>query len=431
MLLTYKTTSLSVNCNAASFLEPQSDTAAGSSVSLKITSGMHQAKGSQTRITCEPIVATTPIRIHRGIDFLKVSYWLIWHETNFLDILEFMKRKLQETEDEQVAVFRSKELEWNLQRTGASKFSYRLKAGDVTLLFSRRASQGNIPNFRLEIGSLTSQTWLFQTINDIRHWLERQGAEFEKEQVSEVHLAADFIGLDLKALDIEDQNRWIQRSHSFSPYYEHRKLTGISMGKGNFMLRIYDKVTELRRSEHKQEIFKELWQVETYNEHPVTRVEFQLRRPVLKEFNHLEYCNQLDTVKQLLFGVRALWKYATSEWARFMATSIDRNNKHQGRAHCSEFWNIVQGVNWTGLEELRREKITRHKDIVALRKQARGFYMSIAASCVRNVEDINEVILYSQEVIEQDLRDFFKDKDKFIQRMKKKRNEIVVDTVPF
>lgn len=316
MLSTYKTTDHSVNCNTVSHHDPQAIPLDTSAIIHNISQRLPLSEGSQARITCEPIVATSPIRIHRGIDFLKVSYWLIWHETNFLDILEFMKRKLQETEDEQVAVFHSKELEWNLQRTGTSKFSYRLKAGDVTLLFSRRTSQGNIPNFRLEIGSLTSQTWLFQTINDIRHWLERQGAEFEKEQVAEIHLAADFIGLDLKSLGIEDQNRWIQRSHSFSPYYEHRKLTGISMGKGNFMLRIYDKVTELRRSEHKQEIFKELWQVETYNEHPVTRVEFQLRRPVLKEFNHLEYCNQLDTVKQLFFGVRALWKYATSSQFR-------------------------------------------------------------------------------------------------------------------
>jgi hypothetical protein len=72
----------------------------------------------------------------------------------------------------------------------------------------------------------------------LRHWLEREGADFEKERVAEVHLAADFIGQDIKTLDIENQQRWIQQSHSFSPYYEHRKLTGVSMGKGNFMLRV-------------------------------------------------------------------------------------------------------------------------------------------------------------------------------------------------
>lgn len=413
MQSTYKMTDHSVNSNPISPHNPQ-------------------RAGSQTGITCEPIVATSPVRVHRSIDFLKISYWLIWHENEFLNILEFMKKKLQETEDEQVAVFRSKELEWNLQRTGTAKFSYRLTAGDVTLLFSRRTSKGTIPNFRLEIGSLTSQTWLLPTISDIRLWLENEGAEFEKEQVAEVHLAADFIGMDLKALKIEDQDRWVQRSHSFAPYYEYRKLTGISMGKGNFMLRIYDKVTELKRAANKQEVFTDLWQVTTYNEQPVTRVEFQFRRPVLKEFNHLEYCNPIDTVKHLFFGVRALWKYATTEWVRFMADKIDRDNKHQGRGCCAEFWQMVQNVDWQGLEELRREKTSLHKDIVALRKQARGFCMSIAASAVLNVEDINEVIKYSQDAIEKELRDLYGDnRTKFIQRMKKKRNEIIVDTVPF
>lgn len=389
------------------------------------------APRSQAGITCDRTVANSLIRVHRGVDFLKVNYWLQWHEFNFLEIMDHMKRMLQDTEDEQVAVFRSKGLEWNLQRTGTSKFTYRLKSGDVTLLFSRRAPQGNIPNFRLEIGSLTAQTSLLQTVNDIRHWLERQGAEFQKERVAEVHLAADFIGLDIKTLDIENQDRWIQRSHSFSPYYEHRKLTGISMGKGDFMLRLYDKVAELKRAEHKQEVFRDLWKVTTFNDHPVTRVEYQLRRPVLKEFNHLEYCNGIDTVKQLFFALRAIWKYATTDWARFMNTMIDRDNKHQSRALYSDFWGIVRAVAWTGIAELRREKKTKHKDIEALRKQARGILMSVAAFFVQSSEEIDEIVRHSQELIEKDLREFFEDRAKFIKRMDTKRNEILLDTVPF
>jgi len=398
---------------------------------MPVFSGPGTGPRSQAGITCDRIVANKLIRVHRGVDFLKVNYWLQWHEFNFLEIMDHMKRMLQDTEDEQVAVFRSKGLEWNLQRTGTSKFIYRLKSGDVTLLFNRREPKGNIPNFRLEIGSLTAQTCLLQTVNDIRHWLERQGAEFQKERVAEVHLAADFIGLDLKTLNIEDQDRWIQRSHSFAPFYEHRKLTGISMGKGDFMLRIYDKVTELKKSENKQEIFRDLWKVKDFNEHPVTRVEYQLRRPVLKEFNHLEYCNGIDTVKQLFFGLRAVWKYATTDWSRFMATMIDRDNKHQSRALYSDFWNIVRAVAWTGLDELRREKPTKHKDIEALRKQARGILMSVAAFFVSSSEDIDQIVSHSQECIEKDLREFFEDRSKFIKRMNKKRNEILLDTVPF
>jgi len=387
--------------------------------------------GSQAGITCDRQLVKNLVRVHRGVDFLKVNYWLQWHEFNFLEIMDHMKRMLQDTDEEQVAIFRSKGLEWNLKRTGTSKFKYILKSGDVTLLFNRREPKGNIPNFRLEIGSLTAQTCLLQTVNDIRHWLERQGAEFQKERVAEVHLAADFIGLDIKTIGIEDQERWIQRSNSFSPYYEHRKLTGISMGKGDFMLRVYDKVTELKRTENKQEIFRDLWKVKDFNEYPVTRVEYQLRRPVLKEFNHLEYCNGIDTVKQLFFGLRAVWKYATTDWSRFMATMIDRDNRNQSRAIYSDFWSIVRAVAWTGIEELRREKKTKHKDIEALRKQARGILMSVAAFFVTSSEDIDQIVSHSQELIENDLREFFEDRAKFIKRMDKKRNEIILDTVPF
>lgn len=408
-------------------------TSSSAKLSLPVVGPGSQSKGprSETRITSDRIVATPPIRTSQGIDFLKVNYHVRWEESTFLDILEWSKKRIQETDDEEVHVLKSKGLNWNLQRTGTTKFNYRLKAGDVVLLLNRRGPEGTIPNIRLEIGSLTSQTCLLQTVNDIRHWLTRQGAEFLKEQVSEVHLAVDFIGTDIQTIGIADQDRWIHRSHSFRPNYTHRRLTGIEIGKGDFMLRIYDKVTELKRSEHKQEVFKELWKVPAFDAFPVTRVEYQLRRPVLKEFNHLEYCNGIDTVKQLFFGLKALWKYATSDWAKFMATIVDRDNKHQSRALYSDFWLIVRSVVWMGLEELRREKRTKHKDIDALRKQARGILMSIAAFFVNSADDIDEIVSQSQELIENDLREFFEDKSKFIKRMERKRNEILLDTVPF
>ena len=401
------------------------------SVPAPLSTDSQSSGRSQTGITCDRILANELIRVHRGIDFLKVNYQVKWDDYTFLDTIDWIKKKIQETDDTEMEAFVSKGLHWNVQRTGTAKFSYRLKAGDVSILFSRREPRGSMPNLRLEIGSLSAQTCLLQVVNDVRHWLESHQANFQNEQVAEVHLAADFIGLDLRTLSIEDQERWIQRSHSFSPYYLHRKLTGISLGKGDFMLRIYDKVTELKRSENKQEVFRDLWKVETYDCYAVTRVEYQLRRPVLKEFHHLEYCNGIDTVKQLLFGIRALWNYATHDWARFMSSMVDRDNNHQSRAVYSDFWNIVRSVVWTGIAELRRESPIKHKDIEALRKQARGILMSIAAFFVEKPEDIDAIVNHSQELIEKDLREFFMDESKFIKRMMKKRNEILLDTVPF
>jgi len=394
-------------------------------------SAVGEAGGAQTRITCDPTLSKKLIRIHRSLDFLKISYWIQWDDSTFLETLDWLKKRMQDTDDQEQCIFNDCCLDWNLQRTGTLKFNYRLRSGDVTLLFNRREPTGTIPNFRIEVGSLTSQTSLYQTIIDVKHWMERKQANFLKEQVSEIHLAADFIGLDIRSLGVENQENWIHRSHTFIPYYEHRKLTGVSIGKGDLMLRIYDKVTELKSSAHKQEVFADLWQVSVYDDHPVTRVEYQLRRPVLREFQHLEFCNSVKSVKHTLFAVKALWNYCTSDWARFMDSKVDRGNRHQDRATYSKFWEIVRSVTWTGLEELRREKPIKHKNIEALQKQARGILMSVAAFSISNPEDLERIIEKSQTVIEEELREYFKDYSKFVRKMREKRNEVLLDTVPF
>ena len=396
--------------------------------STSTTGAAAEVVRSQARISCDRILVK---RVHQSVDFLKVSFWIQWEDSKFLDPLDWLKKRLQSTDDEEVCVFKDCGLDWNLMRTGTNKFNYRLRSGDVTLLFNRREHYGNIPNFRIEIGSLTSQTALYQTIVNIKHWLERKHAVFMKEQVSEVHLAADFIGVDITTLDIANQDRWIQRAHDFDPHYKYRKLTGVSVGKGDIMLRVYDKVKELKGQEHKQEVFCDLWQLSSYDEHPVTRVEYQLRRPVLKEFQHLEFCNGVHTVKNFLFAIKALWSYCTTYWATFTKSTIDRKNNNQSKAKCSDFWKHVRAVVWIGMHEMRREKPVKHKNIEALRKQARGIFMSIAAFFISDPDAIDSIVEQSQTFLEQDLREFYKEESKFIRKMTQKRNEVLLDTVPF
>ena len=79
---------------------------------------------------------------------------------------------------------------------------------------------------------------------------------------------------------------------------------------------------------------------------------------------------------------------------------------------------------------MRREKPTKHKDIEALRKQARGIAMSVAAFFVSDPDDIERIVLKSREFIEEDLRELYKDETKFMRKMQKKRNELFIDTFP-
>jgi hypothetical protein len=381
--------------------------------------------GPQARITCGPqVVNDSPYRTHRALDFLKVSVWCDWVDSTFLDYLDAKKKTLQDTEkDVEPIKGWSDDVSWNLHRSGSRFYNFRLTSGDVTVMINRRKSDGAVPCIRIEIGSLTAQTKCFSIYKSIFAWLGSKGMLLARERVSEVHLAADFIGLDIKNLDVDNQDRWIQRSQKFSVFYNYRKLTGVTFGKGDLLLRIYDKVAELKRAGHKQEIFKDLWGVTAYDEQPVTRVEYQLRRPVLRDFNCPEH-GEIKSVSDLLLALNSLWDYCTSDWAKFMKSVVNRNH-NQSKAVYSEFWEAVRAVVWTGVHQFVRNQQNTHKDIDALRKQARGILMSVCAFFGMDADDIDTILEVSHALIETDLREFFHDESEFIKRMEKKKSEVL------
>jgi len=379
-------------------------------------------KGPQTRITCGPtVVQQDLLRVHRGLDMLKVSFWVEWYDETLLDDLDRRKRELQTTDFDSEVFIKEHYWEWNLLRSGTKHFNYRLVSGDVKLMINRRKAEGTVPTVRLEIGSLSAQANCFTIYEQVVFFLESHGAKIVKEHISEVHLAADFIGLDIKKLYVESRDNWIARSTTFSVFFKHWKLTGVSIGKGDLMMRIYDKVLELGHAGHKQEVFAELWGVEKYNDLPVTRVEYQLRRATLRQFSG--EVGTINTVKDLLFALKSLWNYCTQDWSRFTETIVNRNH-NQSKAKISEFWEAVQSVVWTGVHEFQRGKVIAHKDIDALRKQARGILMSICAAFGMDSGDIKTITDVAHVIIETDLQEFFKDQEEFIKRMDKKKTAI-------
>jgi hypothetical protein len=306
-------------------------------------------------------------------------------------------------------------------RTGTSRYNYRLLRGDIRLLFNRRKADGTIPNVRLEIGSVSCWSPGYQSIyQEVLRMLELFGGGIVKERVSEAHLAADLIGVPLTALPIKDEDHWVTRAHTFSLQSVRRKFSGISWGKGDFMLRIYDKVLELKNSTHKQEAFADIWGLPAFDEHPVTRVEFQLRRPVLREFQPI-----INTLADLQEHLDALWKYCTAEWCRLTEDTVDRNH-HQSRASTHPFWASVHAVSWAGRLFITRAKKYLLKDLQKLRQQMAGLGMSIAAMMGRAPDDLEMIVAFAQGCLESDLRRLFRfDPGEFINRMQRKVNAAV------
>ena len=404
----------------------------------------------QARLTSGlPVVSELPgLRVRRCVDFYKTSFHVKWdgRVSDLLPILDFMKKQVQETELECIPVFKEHGFDWNLYRSGTRYYTYRIKSGDVTLLFNRRSHDQKIPNCRLEIGSLSCWSpGFYEILKRVKTFLSLHGGEVVKEIVSEVHLAADFIGTDIKTTDLDNRSHWVALARKggdhdglvvqkrdpepdpdvleFDRHYTNHHFSGVHIGKGNLMLRIYDKVAELKgsRATHKQQIFSEIWGVKNYDELPVTRVEYQLRRPKLREFSDSEG-NQINTAVDLVNAMKSLWGYLTSEWTRHADKPVDRNH-NQTKAKVSEFWQMVQAVVWTGVFGYVRTHPVKHRDIVMLRKQARGILMSVCASLEVKPDDIDKIVYLCQEMIEEDLHAFFEDEQAFIKKMETKRNE--------
>ncbi len=397
-------------------------------------SGTRQGR-AQAGISCaRPVVKSARkldvSRIHCGLDFVKVSLWLEWSEdSHFLERLELRKQYMQQTKSDELAPISAGGMDWNLARTGAKYYAYRLLVGDVALLLSRDGgSGGDIPSARLEIGSLTSQTDLLATLVRVRHFLKDVGAKIVREHVGELHLAADFIGVDIRNLGLFDQNRWISKARHFTSHYEFREFTGCQLGRGDFVLRCYDKVRLLKEEHHKQSVFAGLWGVEKFDELPVTRVEFQLRRPVLKQFQLECEGFALGAVDTVLNSLASIWRYCSGVWARFADAAVDRVNKNQLRTKLSAFWRKVKSVSWVDLFQFERKSTPVRKDEERLRRQAVGLLMSIAAFHVEDVYDLPATLKEMLRFVREDVTDFQdRNEGEFVSRMMIKRNAALLE----
>ncbi len=395
-------------------------------VTMKVNNGSKKVKEQQSlrgqaRITCPPQLAN-------NLDTLKISFWIDWDDNSFHEELETLKRQVQlSTHHTSLPYHCPGGFDWNVERTGTKLFSYRLTSGDLDLLINSRDPEGDIPNTRFEIGS--QSCWMpghSEIYNRAKRWVTAVGGKITKELISEVHLAADLIGLPIADTGIENRESWVSQARLFDTHIVGRDFSGINLGKGDISLRIYDKVLELQHSHHKQETFAEIWKTKTFDEKPVTRIEFQLRRPILKNFKRDASAKAgIDTYEDLIESLSVLWQYCTETWSKHCCSPVDHKNNHQSRAILSPFWQTASSVNWGNSSQFTKQKSRPNKDIIALRKQFRGIGMTIASFSMPRTQDLDHIIGVAREALEDELITFYRDNEtEFIKRMEKKKREI-------
>jgi len=364
-------------------------------------------------------------QVATGFDRLKVGFYIVWENPLFLTVLQDAKLATKEANDMISVSFSDHDDQtYNCHETGRKGgFGFHLSRADVHLFFSTRKDI-KTPNLWVDIGSESCWSPGYrQVIAQVKALVESQGGNIFKNTVSEVHLCADWVGLDIEELPIDKYNFWVTRANKFNAYSNHRgllgmtlaqdvgefpgdQMTGIKFGIGDIMLRIYDKTAELKHSPAKQGVFASVWGLANYDDEKVTRVEYQLRRPVLVQM-------KVNSLSDLEEKKNSVWRYCTEEWTSLRCKEIDRENRHQDRAPLHPWWHEVTQINIDlSFEPVKREYPRACKDISVLMDLVGGCMLSVGTILECKVHDVEGVIAYSQTVIASKLRQMWDNIDK-------------------
>jgi hypothetical protein len=380
-----------------------------------------------------------------GLDKLLVSFWL--EGEGFDEFRHLLQEFKEEFNDEKLCgpevSERAFNLGWegvsfNMFRTGAGKYPYKLQSGDLVLKFSNHKPTASFPNCCLEIHSMScwNPGWK-AVLSRFFELLEHLGCSVCKQTVTEYHITADLMDVDFTRTGLIDHRRWLTKAPKrISSTYEYYIPNYISFGKGDFMLRCYDKTAELKHDDVKRDFFYNIWYGRAgYVPEHVTRIEFQIRRAVSKEL-------QINTIEDLETNLDAIWRYCAgfddnydglnfqAGWSRFCSkklTEKDRKNKHQSRYATAFLWEFVRSLRFSNAPEppvkLERIKPPPQTNIDFLCKQFTGYALSICAASGFQPDWFQQHIAFAQQIIaEQIPLKHKKNHKEYIRKMETKRN---------
>lgn len=212
-----------------------------------------------------------------------------------------------------------------------NNYRFHLEFPGHHLYIGKAACGGNGPNVFLSLSAKT--LWLDDlktVLSEIEAGLKLIGnGTINRVQPSRCDLTADFHasgGFSLEFL----QSHKVTRSRKTNSYMNGDSLETFYCGDkgGAIQLRMYDKSAEVSQS-GKKDWFWDLWKIRPPAD--VWRVEFQLRRPALKQYG----VNSLESLYEKIGGI---WKDLTERW--FSLRLPDNESTERRTVH--PFWKVVQ-----------------------------------------------------------------------------------------
>ncbi len=386
---------------------------------------------------------TRGVQLSKGLDRLKFGFYVDFELEVLFDHLSDAKHEAQRIRQPvPVQLGPDSDFLYNCHSNGRKGgYNFHLSRADVNIFISTRSDFMNTPNVWVDIGS--SSCWApgyDRVITNVAKLCRLYTGKIIKSSVSEVHLCVDCIGLPIEQLDISTFDKWITRANKFNSYFNRSKFSGISLdqqggflqetgvviGQGDICLRVYDKVFEILKNGSKKSLFASVWGVNEFDDHPVTRVEYQLRKTVLKQFS-------IKSLPSLFKKLSSLWSYCTYDWSRLSSSFFDRQNRHQDRAKIHPWWELIHSIDWNTTDICTRKKPLAQKDKTQLRSMMGGCALNLAAINRVDLNDIDQI----KECLLNEIEDWVsliskkKDKETGFTELQQKMQKKMIEVWPY
>jgi len=214
-------------------------------------------------------------------------------------------------------------------------YAFHVQTADFHLFIARtKTPSEQYPNLYVSI--LSKSLWLRGVMPSVDHVVQficQLGGKVERVQPSRVDLCADFVIPNGLSLDFLREHR-VSRSSSQSHHCALDQLETYYCGSPSSPVRarIYDKATEVTTGGEKL-WFADVWKLPADGIKDVWRIEFQLRRNVLKQF-------KVDTLPDLIDRAGGIWSDLTDSWLSFRLNDDDNSS----RRTVHPWWTAVQEV---------------------------------------------------------------------------------------
>jgi len=272
-----------------------------------------------------------------GIDSLVLSLSVGWRDRKLFDYLAGLKETAQVNNDIVLGILKPDNdcdpWKFTIRPNGIRAYTWLLDGKDYFLKIFNSIKPAQRPSIMIEIRSET--LWANGPVHSVKYILDvlkGMGADILDVKPSRIDLCSDIL-LDAELWTSEIKNHAVTRAKLKNTWDYGSDFTGLSIGRGHISARLYDKVREIIQQSKKFWMF-DIWGIKKDalpEDEKIIRVEFQLKREVIKE---LIDCDIFNTLKHL----DRIWGYCTQEWLKFQ----DNPGEHHSKRNNLFWWDVIQ-----------------------------------------------------------------------------------------